>query len=59
MYYEPGMCFAGIWDNGNDDYYEYANMTSDEVAETLPVELDEAYCISESMAEWEAENQDE
>jgi len=23
MYYEPGMAFAGIWDNGNDDYYEY------------------------------------
>jgi hypothetical protein len=59
MYYEPGMCFAGIWENGNDDYYEYSNMSSDEVAETLPVELDEAYCISESMAEWEAENAEE
>jgi hypothetical protein len=57
-YYEPGMCFAGIWDNGHDDYYEYSNMSSEEVAETLPVELDEAYCISESMAEWEDENQE-
>ena len=58
-YYEPGMCFAGIWDNGHDDYYEYSGMSSEEVAETLPVELDEAYCISESMAEWEAENAEE
>ena len=22
MYYECGMAFAGIWDNGDDDYYE-------------------------------------
>jgi hypothetical protein len=55
-YYEPGMCFAGIWEDGNDDYYEYGDMSSDEVAETLPAELDEMFCISESMAEWEAEN---
>jgi hypothetical protein len=58
MYYEPGMCFAGVWDNGEDDYYEYGDMNSDEAAETLPPELDEAFCISESMAEYEAENQE-
>ena len=58
MYYEPGMCFAGVWDNGEDDYYEYGDMNSDEAAETLPPELDEAFCISESMAEYEAENID-
>lgn len=58
MYYEGGMCYAGIWDNGDDDYYEYSDMTSDEVAKHLPVELDEAFCISESMAEWEEENQE-
>jgi hypothetical protein len=58
MYYEPGMCFAGVWDNGEDDYYEYGDMNSDEAAETLPPELDEAFGISESMAEYEAENQE-
>ena len=21
MYYEPGMAYAGVWDNGHDDYY--------------------------------------
>jgi hypothetical protein len=56
MYYESGMAFAGIWDNGNDDYYEYGGMDSEQIAETLPVELDEAFGISESAAEWEAEN---
>ena len=58
MYYEPGMCFAGVWDNGEDDYYEYGDMNSVEAAETLPPELDEAFGISESMAEYEAENID-
>jgi hypothetical protein len=56
MYYEPGMAFAGVWDNGDDDYYEYGSMDSKEIAETLPTELDEAFGISESAAEWEAEN---
>jgi len=58
-YAESGMCFCGIWDNGDDNYFEYSDMSAAEVAETLPPELDEAYCISESMAEWEAENADE
>ena len=55
-YYEPGMCYAGRWENGDDDYYEYSSMTAAEVAETLPDDLDECFCISESMAEWEEEN---
>jgi len=58
-YYEPGMCFAGIWENGNDDYYEYGSMSSEEVRETMPVELDEAYCISEYLAECEEEEKEE
>jgi len=59
MYYEGGMAFAGVWDNGNDDYYEYGGWDSKEIAETLPVELDEAFGISESVAEWEEENKKE
>jgi len=59
MYYEPGMCYAGIWEDGNDDYYEYGSMSSTEVAETLPLELDEAFCISESLAEYEDEENQE
>ena len=59
MYYEPGMAFAGIWDDGADDYYEYGGMNSEQIAEELPSELDEAFAISESVAEWEAENAEE
>jgi hypothetical protein len=58
------MAFAGIWegneeDGFNDDYYEYGDMNSDEVAEALPAELNDMFCISESMAEYEAENAEE
>jgi hypothetical protein len=56
MYFEPGMAFAGVWEDGFDDYYEYGGMSSTEIAETLPAELDEAFCISEDVAQWEAEN---
>ena len=59
MYYEPGMGFAGVWDNGDDDYYEYGGLDSKGIAETLPAELDEAFGISESAAEWEAEQEEE
>ena len=56
MYYESGMAFAGIWEDGSDDYYEYGDLDSKGIAEALPEELDEAFGISESAAEWEAEN---
>ena len=58
MYYEPGMAFAGIWDNGDDDFYEYGGMNSEQIAEELPEVLDEAFGISESAAMWEEENQE-
>jgi hypothetical protein len=54
-YYEPGMCFAGIWEDGSDDFYEIGGMNSDQVAEELPSELDEMFCISEQIAEYEEE----
>ena len=59
MYVECGMAYAGIWDDGDDQFYEYGGLNSEQIAETLPVELDEAFCISESVAEWEAENAEE
>jgi hypothetical protein len=57
-YYEPGMAFAGIWEDGMDDYYEYGGMSADEIEQQLPTELDEAYCISEQVAEYEEENEE-
>ena len=58
-YYEPGMCFAGIWEDGDDDFYEYGGMNSEKIAEELPEVLDEMFCISEQVAEWEEENEEE
>jgi len=58
MYYEPGMGFCGRWVNGDDNYYELGGMTSDEVAAEIDPDIDEQFGISESMAEWEAENKE-
>lgn len=55
MYYESGMCFAGIYDNGDDEYYDLSNSNSREVADMLPTDLDEYFAISETMAEYEEE----
>jgi len=57
-YYEPGMGFCGIYDELGDAYYEIGDLNSDEVAETIPKELDEMFGISEEMASWEDENQE-
>lgn len=55
MYYEPGMAFAGIYENGYDETFGLEG-SADEVAENIPEELDEAFGITESMREWEEEN---
>ena len=57
MYYESGMCFAGVYSNGSDDYYEFSGMSSDEVHNTLPTDLDEYFAISETMAEYEEDEE--
>jgi hypothetical protein len=59
FYYEPGMQFVGKWDNGVDDYFEYGGYDSTTVREAIGEELDDYFGISESMAEWEAENAEE
>jgi hypothetical protein len=58
MYYEPGMCFVGKWDNGEDDYYEYGGETSATVREAIGAELDDYFGISEEMAQYEEEDQE-
>jgi hypothetical protein len=57
-YYEPGMAFCGKWEDGCDDYYEYGGMTSEEIANELPDDLDETFDISGQVAEWEAEDEE-
>lgn len=58
-YYEGGMCFAGVWEDGDDDFYDMSGMDSATVAEQLPEVLDEMFCISEYMAEMEDEDVNE
>jgi hypothetical protein len=59
FYYEPGMCFVGKWADGVDDYYELGGHGSTTVRDYIGAELDDYFAISEGMAEWEAENQED
>jgi hypothetical protein len=58
MYYEGGIGFCGIWEDGNEENYGIEG-DSLWVRENIPQEIDNEFCISESMAEWEAENAEE
>jgi hypothetical protein len=58
-YYEPGMCFAGIYSEDGDDFYDLSNLSSEQAKEELPEALDDMFCISETMAEYEQEELDE
>jgi hypothetical protein len=58
-YYEPGMAFAGMYEDGHDDCYDYSGMSSGEIAKYLPEEVDQYFGISETVAQWEDENTEE
>lgn len=54
-YYESGMAFAGLYADGEDDYFEFSGMTSEQVKDLLPKDLDDMFAISDCMADWEDE----
>jgi hypothetical protein len=58
-YYEPGMGYCGKFEDGYDDYYEFSGENSKTVRAAIGDELDDMFGISESMAEYEAENEEE
>jgi hypothetical protein len=58
-YNEPGMGFAGVYEDGFDESFDYSGMDADEAEDYLPEALDEMYCITENMREWEEENAEE
>ena len=58
LYYESGMGFCGCFDQGIDDCYSIDG-NSKWVVDCIPDYIDEAFCISESMAEWEEENRED
>jgi hypothetical protein len=57
-YYEPGMAFCGIYDNGFEDSYEIEG-NSEWVKENIPEDIDLEFAISENMEQWEAEQEEE
>jgi hypothetical protein len=59
VYWESGMCFAGIYDENGDDYIYYSDMTADELEAEINPELDECMCIVENLRMWEEDNADE
>jgi len=58
-YYEPGMGYCGKFEDGYDEYYEYGDETSKTVRAAIGSDLDDMFGISESMAEYEAESEEE
>jgi hypothetical protein len=61
-YYEMGMDFAGLYDNGDDEYLEdlhgEANQPEDQQSD-LYKRLDEEWNLSEQFAEWDEMNDEE
>lgn len=59
-YFEPGMCFVGVWDNvDGDTYHEYSSHDSNTVRDAIGDELDDEWNVSQQMSEWEEENSEE
>jgi hypothetical protein len=58
FYYEGGMGFCGAWMDGEDEYYQIEG-NSEWVEANIPEYIDEAFGISQNMAEWEEENAEE
>ena len=61
-YREEGMAFCGHYYDGCDDYYEYGNLSADEIEDEIPSEINELFGISdyqrqceEDSEEWDAE----
>ena len=59
VYWESGMCFCGLFDENGDDYYDYSDMTADELEAEINPEIDECMGIVENLRTWEEENEEE
>lgn len=57
-YYEPGMAFCGLYENGDDNCIQIDG-NSEWVIENVPEEIDEMFDISNNMAMWEEEQKEE
>jgi len=59
VYWESGMCFCGLFDENGDDYFDYTDMTADELEKEINPEIDECMCIIENLREWEEQNSED
>jgi hypothetical protein len=57
FYYEPGMQYVGKWQDGEDECHEYGGYDSTTVREAIGEELDDYFGISESMVEYEEDQE--
>lgn len=58
-YYEPGMAYVGKFEDGVDECLEYGGENSKTVRDAIGEELDDYFGISESMAEYEEDEEEE
>ncbi len=58
QFYESGMAFAGTYSDGNCDDFSLEGITADDIEENYP-EVDDCFGISESIREYERENEEE
>jgi len=59
FYNEEGMAFAGWYIDGEDNAYEYSNLSADEIEDQLPTKLDEMFNISQYKRDNEEYEEDE
>ena len=59
VYWESGMCFCGLFDENGDDYYDYSDMTADELEAEINPEIDDCMGIVENLRTWEEENSED
>ena len=58
LYHEPGMGFAGKFEDGFDDYYEF-DYTNREEVENLPEDILDFTNAMDDLENWEAEQEEE
>jgi hypothetical protein len=57
FYYEPGMAFCGLYEDGSNDEYSLDG-NADWVDAHIPKAINECFAIAESMEMWEEEEEE-
>lgn len=52
-YYIPASAVAGRWHNGENKFFEFAGMDSQQVKKIIPLALDKQFEIVKGIQEWE------